>query len=171
MYLSAWLIAQHQNRLMLGGVKQTRNINYQKFANEIKVNWITRKIKIDSGALGYKNPMNTYQHKSFMADEVYSLAVVVEFCDGTFSPAFHIPGRPAIITPNDPPYECTLEIHSQVLSTVPIWPTPIEIPVPVTYTDPLAIVPALDVNNFLGCDAPVWQVFNTACIQLNQKKS
>lgn len=162
MYLSAWLIAQHQNRLMLGGVKQTRNINYQKFANEIKVNWITRKIKIDSGALGYKNPMNTYQHKSFMADEVYSLAVVVEFCDGTFSPAFHIPGRPKVLDIPEP-YDCDIEIHSQVLTEIPVWPTPFEIPLPVTYTDIDEIVPALDVNNFLGCDAPVWQVFNTAC--------
>jgi hypothetical protein len=155
MFLSAWLIAQHQNRLMLGGVKQTRNINYQKFANEIKVNWITRKIKIDSGALGYKNPMNTYQHKSFMADEVYSLAVVVEFCDGTFSPAFHIPGN----TPN----ECVLDIHSQILETIPVPPDP-EILAPVIYTDPLAVVPTSDVNNFLGCEAPVWKIFNTACI-------
>lgn len=162
MFLSAWLIAQHQNRLMLGGVKQTRNINYQKFANEIKVNWITRKIKIDSGALGYKNPMNTYQHKSFMADEVYSLAVVIEFCDGTFSPAFHIPGRPKeVVVPE--PYTCPIEIHSQVLTEIPVWPAPFEIPIDVTYTDIDQIVPALDVNNFLGCDAPVWKVFNTAC--------
>lgn len=144
-YISAELITQMENRLILGRLKQYKNINYQQFANQINCRWITRKIPLTNG---YKNPNTIYSHKSFMADEVYSFAVVVEFCDGTFSKAFHIPG---------PDYT---GCFSGIKSIQYINNTEIE----VEYTTVNEIVPKEDVNNYLGCDAPVWKVFNVGCI-------
>lgn len=40
------------------------------------------------------------EFKTFMRDEVYSLAIVYVFKDGRESPAFHIPGREAITATN-----------------------------------------------------------------------
>ena len=152
-FLTAWLIAQHQDRLMLANLKQTRNIDYQLLANEIETTWFTHKIPIDKG---YKNPIIAMNNKSFMADEVYSIGIVWEFCDGTFSPAFHIPGP--------------IKTSESCISQFPILSELVGLevddyePQPVQYTNFDDIVPENDSNNFLNCPAPVWKIFNTACI-------
>ncbi|HMT02171.1 MAG TPA: hypothetical protein PKD00_02485 [Burkholderiales bacterium] len=93
-YLKAKDLVIKDNRLILGNLTTVKNINYQKYANNIKVNYFTEKIRIDVYPYAYKNPSYTYSHKSWMRDEAYSLAIVWEFCDGSFSRAFHLPGRP-----------------------------------------------------------------------------
>lgn len=92
-YLKAKDLLIKDNRLILANLKTIKNINYQKYANDIKVNYITKKVRIDTPPFAYKNPEFIYDSKSWMRDEVYSLAIVWEFCDGSYSRAFHIPGR------------------------------------------------------------------------------
>ena len=151
-FLTAWLIAQHQDRLMLGNLKQTRNIDYQLLANQIETTWFTNKIKIDKG---YKNPTIAMNNKSFMADEVYSIGIVWEFCDGSYSPAFHIPGPT-----KESVADCVeLPILSEFVNPGVEGALP-----PTQYTSIDDIVPENDANNFLGCPAPVWKIFITACI-------
>ena len=143
------LITTHNNRLILGDVVQTRNINYQKYANQIEVTWKTVKLPLTST---YKD---NYDFKTFMGDEVYALGIVWKFCDGSTSPAFHIPG------PTEVP--CFKPINSKLLivdggieenSTYE----------DITYTDINEIVPENDINNFFGCEKKVWEIFNTAGI-------
>lgn len=153
-FLTAWLIAQHQDRLMLANLKQTRNIDYQLFANQIETTWFTNKLKIDKG---YKNPTIAMNNKSFMADEVYSIGIVWEFCDGSYSPAFHIPGPDKLSVQN-----CAVQFPI-VSEFVGLEVNAYE-PVPTDYGNIEDLVPENDANNFLGCPAPVWKIFNTACI-------
>lgn len=92
-YLRAKDLVIKDNRLIIANLKSIKNINYQKYANNIRLSYFTQKIRIDISPLGYKNPYNTYSNKSWMRDEVYEIGIVWEFCDGTYSRVFHIPGR------------------------------------------------------------------------------
>ena len=46
-----------------------------------------------------KSPRCYFEGKSFMRDEVYSFGIVYIFNDGTYSPVYHIPGRPLNTNP------------------------------------------------------------------------
>lgn len=123
-YQKSSLITEFQNQLLLGGLRTIRNIDYQQFANNIKVEWFSTKISTDTL---YKFP-KMYDYKTFMGDEVYALGVVPEFCDGSIGPVFHIPGRQKL-----PGYDDI-------------------------------IIPKENPDNFLGCDAERWEVYNTAFV-------
>lgn len=144
------LITIHQDRLFLGGVQDVRDIEFQKQANDIKIEWFTIKIPIKDA---YKNPL--YQkYRSFMGDEKYAFGIVLEFCDGSTTPfAFHIPG------PTEEDITCfTFPLLSKLL---------IEEGQPlqdIQYNDLWDIVPENDINNFFDCEKYVWEVFNTAGI-------
>lgn len=128
-FSSATLICEFQNSLLISGLKQVKNIDYQKYANEITVNWVTHKIP---ASLAYKIPefMNL---KTFMGDEVYAFGIVGFFCDGTTTPVFHIPGRTKlageeIIISSDNPdnfYSCEKE-YWEVYNTAKITEQPHE---------------------------------------------
>lgn len=92
-YIKARDLLIKDNRLIIANLTTIKNINYQKYANNIDVEYFTEKIRLDIYPYAYKNPRYTYSHKSWMRDEVYSLAIVWEFCDNSESVAFHIPGR------------------------------------------------------------------------------
>lgn len=125
----ASLICEFQNSLLISGLKQVKNIDYQKYANEIKIDWVTYKIP---ASLAYKQPdfMNL---KTFMGDEVYAFGIVGFFCDGTTTPVFHIPGRikelgEEIIVPATNPdnfYSCDKE-YWEVYNTAKITAQPHE---------------------------------------------
>lgn len=83
------------NRLLLAGIKGIKNINYQKYANNIKVTYFTKKIKLDTAPMVYKNPDQIHKNRSWLRDEIYSLGIVWDFCDGTSSNAFPLIGRKA----------------------------------------------------------------------------
>lgn len=92
-YLRAKDLLIKDNRLIIANLKTIKNINYQKYANNINIKYTTQKIRIDIEPYAYKNPSNTYSKKSWMRDEVYEIGIVWEFCDGSYSRVFHIPGR------------------------------------------------------------------------------
>lgn len=92
-YLKAKDLIIKDNRLLIANLKTIKNVNYQKYANNITVDYYTEKVRIDVEPFAYKNPDFILSHKSWMRDEVYALGIVWEFCDGSYSRAFHIPGR------------------------------------------------------------------------------
>ena len=83
-YLSAKHGLIYNNRLLLSGLKGKRNVDYQKYANNIDVKYITGKINLKR-TKGYKNPQHIIHHKSWMRDENYMLGIVLEFEDLTES--------------------------------------------------------------------------------------
>lgn len=106
---------QIQNRLILANIEnKVRDWGeFQKYANKIKVLYYTSKgiehdvngCEIDYGSYknknewynnDYTNPEMIYDNKGLMRDEVYALSIQWLFKNGDTSPAFHIPGRPAL---------------------------------------------------------------------------
>ena len=115
-YLSAKSGLIYNNRLLLAGVNGKKNVDYQQYANDITVKYVTAKININS-TKGYKNPEHVIHHKSWMRDENYMLGIVLEFEDMSESavfplinkkytpfPEFGQPGRPMT---NDTALCCT----------------------------------------------------------------
>lgn len=144
-YTKAKTMIQKDNELYIGNLQSYKNINYQKFANQIKVDYVTTKIPIVSeDGMGYKTPYNTYFNKSWLRDEVYALGIVWEFCDGTYSPVFHIPGREM---------QCfdTMLNHQGISTTTDYEGFPL--------CDDF-LVP--DDNNVIDCDLDKWKNRNTA---------
>ena len=86
-YLSAKSGLIYNNRLLLAGVRGKKNVDYQRYANNIDVKYVTGKINI-TDTKGYKNPEHVIHHKSWMRDENYMLGIVLEFEDMSESPVF-----------------------------------------------------------------------------------
>ena len=126
-YYKANIIAEFQDQLLIGKLTSLNNVDYQQLANEIEINWVTYKIPAN---LAYKYP-EYMGLKTFMGDEVYAFGIVGEFCDGSFTPVFHIPGRtknsldalPVSATNPDNFYECDKE-KWEVYNTATITETP-----------------------------------------------
>ena len=93
-YSRAKTITQLDNRLILGNVK-TEYIDHaeaQKEAIKIVTQYRTTSTPTNNSDM---TGMHYFYRKTFMRDEVYAFAIVWVFNDGTESPAYHIPGRPA----------------------------------------------------------------------------
>jgi len=144
------IITEHNGRLLLGNIKKANNINYQALANNIKIKWASVKIPLEET---YKTD---FRFKSFMRDEVYAFAIVWKFCDGTYSPAYHIPGPKMSGLQHD-------VIQSKLLISEGITGFEAENTYEdITYSNLSDIVPANDINNYFGCPTPAWKVFNMA---------
>ena len=105
-YLSAKSGLIYNNRLLLAGVKGKKNVDYQPYANNIEVKYVTAKINITE-TKGYKNPEHVIHHKSWMRDENYMLGIVLEFEDMSESPVFPLinkkyPNFPEFTGPEGP---------------------------------------------------------------------
>lgn len=113
---SAEVIAQKDNRLLLGNVTyQDIVLNYQSYANNIRVNWYDSETfsgctdslnlragnsltdKYDTADKAVVRQMTTSFNAdvpmSFMRDEVYALGIQFELKAGGYTPVYHIPGR------------------------------------------------------------------------------
>jgi hypothetical protein len=113
---SAEVIAQKDNRLLLGNVTyQDIVLNYQSYANNIRVNWYDSETfsgctdslnlragnsltdKYDTADKAVVRQMTTSFNAdvpmSFMRDEVYALGIQFELKSGGYTPVYHIPGR------------------------------------------------------------------------------
>lgn len=76
-------LLQHDGRMLFYNIKPTKNLNYQKHANNI-----------DMECVVYRTSMEVnlkYSFPSFMRGEVYDFGIVWNYEDGTHSAAFHIP--------------------------------------------------------------------------------
>lgn len=95
-----------QNKLHLANTKQSPQYNYQNYANLITVKWVREKkveiitkvkSSITAGAMvadgTLQDPTKVYFDKSFKSGECYAFYIVFKLKDGTYTKAFHIPGR------------------------------------------------------------------------------
>lgn len=95
-YEKAKTIAQIKNRLVLGNVSsnEIKQDKFQKAAFDIKVNYSTRTLSTeDADKDSVQSGSYYFDYRSYMRDEIYALAIVWVFKDGTESYAYHIPGR------------------------------------------------------------------------------
>lgn len=94
--------------LYLADLERSGRIDFQKYANNIKIDYeleehSANQVKDNSqyatvgtplSADSFKSPMNIYYNMTWMPGEVYGAYFYFLLTDGTFSEAFHIPGRP-----------------------------------------------------------------------------
>lgn len=81
-----------ENRLHLANTKQQGILDYQPYANNIKVKWVREDdINLAKVEGSYKDPLILFNKKSFGTDTVIAPVIIFKFLDGTFSRAFHIP--------------------------------------------------------------------------------
>tara|TARA_R110000787_G_C13440484_1_gene446334 strand:- start:1267 stop:5145 length:3879 start_codon:yes stop_codon:yes gene_type:complete len=86
-----------ENRILFGNVKKPYHnwAEYQQAANNISSKYVTESISKNITGSYYNNNVN------FMRDEVYAFGIVWVMTDGSYSPAFHIPGRDSDIAINN----------------------------------------------------------------------
>ena len=82
-YIRGKNLIQKDSRLILYELKNEWNLNYQRQANQIGVRYGIYKIL----------PEEAENTPTLMRDETYSIGIKWNYCDGTSSAVFHIPGR------------------------------------------------------------------------------
>lgn len=95
-YTGAHTITQLNRRLYLANLESSAELDYQKYANNIQLKWVTKDIGVNSLKDSYKNETVIFYDKAFMSDEVYAIYIFFYLLDGSVSPAFHIPGRSSL---------------------------------------------------------------------------
>lgn len=81
------------SQLILGNLWSERDFNFQPYFQKVEVQWQSFKAWSDDTVNSFKNPKFAAYMRCFRRDEVYALAGVLDFIDGTSSKAWHIPGR------------------------------------------------------------------------------
>ena len=95
-YTKAGTITVVDNSLLLGDLETVPDLNYQEWANKIKVKWVRdEQISLNSENGSYKNPITIATKKSFKAGEVYGLLLGLRLKKSGLYKLYHIPGRPA----------------------------------------------------------------------------
>lgn len=96
-YDGAKTLTYFGNRLYLGNVKGNllKEYNYQKYANDIRIKWVTDEVEVDSVKGSYKDPYTILTKKGYFPDEVYAFYIRLLFANGSRSDGFHIPGPAA----------------------------------------------------------------------------
>ena len=92
-YKSSKYIERFNDELWLANLKSEDDIDFQEYANQIKVNCIHKSFAAYSLTESYKNGENTERGKTFMEDEVVPLAIRLIYKSGNRSQPFHIPAR------------------------------------------------------------------------------
>lgn len=82
-------------KLYFGGVEKKSSIDFQKYANMIKVKWVQGDVLglTNNTQSSYKNEKRVFFDKSFRSNEVMALYIAGRYKDGSMTEAFHIPGR------------------------------------------------------------------------------
>ena len=127
------------DRLVVGNIKERKwdYSTFQRFASKIRTDYIAKSVEeeFDAKYPEYNNGLDgTLPH-----DEVLALGIVYVMRDGTTSPVFHIPGRPA---------DDNIEGTNPFITVFTNWDTDV-------------INPA-DPNIVLTTHNKRWQVYNTA---------
>lgn len=83
-----------QGRLVLGNVKDTAYdvCGFQKYASKIKTSWVVNNAILEAKRPG--NPQNPIEKGTKIRDEIYARGIVYILDDGSYTRAYHIPGRP-----------------------------------------------------------------------------
>lgn len=89
-------LALLNDRLYGANLEQKDTLDYQQFANNISIGWTIvdyRSINFPSNTSSAEEMNALQEFNGFMAGEVYSFYIRFWYNDGTYSRAFHIPGR------------------------------------------------------------------------------
>ena len=92
-YSTAKSITYFESKLYLGNLTSHEDFNYQPFAMDIKSEWVRDFVDINSVKGSYKDELMVYNKRGFRPDEVYAFYISFLYNDGTWSGAYHIPGR------------------------------------------------------------------------------
>ena len=103
---TAQSIEQIENRLLLGNTKgkQINFCNLQEYASKIVSNYVVNTVVLDQidefkgenlTEAGSRDPLINHKKLGYMPGEIYSFGIVYYFKDGSVSPVYHIPGKPA----------------------------------------------------------------------------
>lgn len=126
-YDTAYVMEQVQGRLVRAALKQdVRDYSkYQRDASKIEVRWYSEEIlRDDVTQLGNeKNPETYWLKTSMQGDEVYALGIQYLHDDGTWSPMFHIPGKPPTVADM---IDYIVVDSSAVLNPNEVWESEVE---------------------------------------------
>ena len=92
-YSTAKTITYFDSKLFLGNLTSHEDFNYQPFAMNIQSTWTRDYIDVNSVRGSYKDELMVYNKRGFRPDEVYAFYIAFLYNDGTWSGAYHIPGR------------------------------------------------------------------------------
>jgi len=82
-------------KLWLAGLHRDEIQSAQESANNISVKWAYEDTVSLNGVRGsFKDGATVFLRKSFLPDEVYAFYIAWKLLDGSYSSAYHIPGRP-----------------------------------------------------------------------------
>ena len=97
-YSKVGAITTLNNTLYLANLTKEDDIKYQKFANNISVEWVyEEEVAMDATKNSHKDAVILFDKKTFMPDEVYALYIRFAKKNGAIvTKAFHIPGRPPV---------------------------------------------------------------------------
>ncbi len=96
------------NRLVPANIKFSNTIDYQKYANNIKVKWETENLAsslgagydpLNNGKYSYSSSKVSFLFRGYQPNEVVCLYIHLVLTDGTITDGYNIPGRKA--TGND----------------------------------------------------------------------
>lgn len=79
-----------QDILVWDNLTSIDQINYQKIANQIQLQWQTYRIPSTEN---YADPINATDYRGYMRDEIYPFEIVFLLKNGKQTDGFHIPGR------------------------------------------------------------------------------
>lgn len=92
-YSTAKTITYFDSKLFLGNLTSHEDFNYQPYAMNIQATWTRDYIDVNSVRGSYKDELMVYNKRGFRPDEVYAFYIAFLYNDGTWSGAYHIPGR------------------------------------------------------------------------------
>lgn len=96
-YDRAETITNLLGKLHLGGVRKRTEINYQKYANNITIEWVLGDdiTMLSDTKNSFKDASKCFFDKGFRSNEIYAFYIYPKYKDGTIGNAYHIPGRAA----------------------------------------------------------------------------
>lgn len=112
-YENAEDVTTAQDVLIWSQLTEVERVNYQKIANQIKLNWTTQRLK--AGA--YTQPLIAESFKTEMRDEIVAYEICFLLKNGKQTDGFHIPARP--INQSETSYIFNADTPSE--NPVPYW--------------------------------------------------
>ena len=76
-------LIQKDGRMFFYNIKNEKNLNYQKYANQITLQLVEYETSMEQNL--------KYNFPSLLRGETYAFAIVFKFADGSYSHAYHIP--------------------------------------------------------------------------------
>lgn len=92
-YRTAKTVALSNGTCLLGNLRGNKDYNLQPFISQIAVLWQLTKVKYDTSADSYANPLNGVYEMQFRRNELYDLGVAIRWTDGSKSRVYPLISR------------------------------------------------------------------------------